>query len=175
MTKYNLVNPYIDGNINTSVKANNELKGAGKMYEKVLAPIFITSAPEFNFSIEGEGKIYHYTVKESVKGDNAKFKIEKFDGKVDNDKFKTKLHEIKIQSGGKSKHKHKSKDDDSSSSSSSSDSPSHYSISRYCYSPYIYTPYTTTGTSYTYTVPILSPTYMLPTTHYYYWNYGFTI
>jgi hypothetical protein len=163
MTKYNLVNPYMDGNLNTSIKASSELKAAGKIYEQVLSPIFITSAPEFNFTIEGGGKLYHFTVKESVKGDDAKFKIEKFNGTVDDAKFKTKLSEIQEQSGGK--HKHKRKDDDSS-SSSSSDSPSYYSINRYCYSPYIYTPYINSGSSIYYTIPIISPTYITPTTYY---------
>jgi hypothetical protein len=167
MTKYNLVNPYIDGNLNTSIKASSELKAAGKIYEQVLAPMFITSAPEFNFTIEGGGELYHYTVKETVKGEDAKFKIEKFNGKVDDAKFKTKLSEIKEQSGGK----HKRKDDDDSSSSSSSDSPPYYSISRYCYSPYVYTPYISTGTSISYTVPVLSPIYVTPTTYYWYWGY----
>lgn len=161
MTKYNLVNPYIDGKMNTSVKAGSELKGAGKIYEKVLAPIFITSAPEFNFTIEGGGQLFHYTVKENVKGNNAKFKIEKFNGKVDNEKFKAKFNEIKTQSGGKSKHKHK---DDDDSSSSSSDSPSYYSINRYCYSPYVYTPYI--NSSFYYTFPIISPAFVTPTTYY---------
>lgn len=127
MTKYNLVNPLIEGNMNTSVKASTELKGAGRMYEKVIAPLLITSAPKFNFTMEGGGKMYHFTVKESVKGDSAKFKIEKFDGEVDENKFKSKLNEVKTQSGGKSKHRHKSKDDDSS-SSSSSDSPDRKSV-----------------------------------------------
>jgi hypothetical protein len=163
MTKYNLVNPYIDGKMNTSVKASNDLKGAGKIYEKVLAPIFITSAPEFNFTIEGDGLLFHYTVKESVKGDNAKFKIEKFNGKVDDAKFKAKFNEIKTQSGGKSKHKSKYDDDDSS-SSSSSDSPSYYSINRYCYSPYVYTPYI--NSTFYYTFPIISPAVVTPTTYY---------
>jgi hypothetical protein len=164
MTKFNLVNPLIDGNIHTSVKANSGLKAAGKIYEKVLAPMFITSAPEFKFSIEGGGKIYHYVVNETVKGDNASFKIEKFDGKIDNEKFKTKLNEIQTQTGGKSKHRHKSKDDDDS-SSSSSDSPPYYSISRYYYSPYIYTPYTYS------TIPIINPTLVTPTTYYYFWGW----
>jgi hypothetical protein len=170
MTKYNLVNPHIEGNVVTSVKAKSDLKGAGKMYEKVIAPLFVTSAPEYNFSIEGGGKIYHYTVKETVKGDSAKFKIEKFGGDVDNKKFIEKLNEIKTQSGGKSKHRHKSKDDDSSSSSSSSDSPSYYSISRYYYSPYIYTPYV----NYT-TIPILNPTLVTPTTYYSIYGFPFMV
>lgn len=156
MTKYNLVNPYIDGNFNTTIKAETVMKAAGKMYEEVLSPLFITSTSQFNFSIEGGGKMYHFSVNEKLKGDNAKFKIEKFNGKVDDSKFITKLNEIKEQSGGKHKNKHK--DDDSS--SSSSDSPSHYSISSYYYSPYIYTPYVNTSFYY---YPFISPTYLTPT------------
>ena len=170
MTKYNLVNPYIDGNLNTNVKAKSVLKAAGKMYEDVLSPLFLTSTPELNFTIEGGGKYYHFTVKETVKGDKAKFKIEEFNGKVDDSKFKTKLNEIQEQSGGKHK-KHKNKDDDDDSSSSSSDSPSHNYISRYYYSPYIYTPYNyvNTGTYYTY-YPVLNYSYVLPTTYYSIWG-----
>jgi hypothetical protein len=167
MTKYKLINPYIDSKMKTTVSASSELQGAGKIYENVLAPIFITSAPEFNFTIEGGGQLYHYTVRETVKGDSAKFKIEQFDGKVDNKKFLEKFNEIKTQSGGKSKHRHRSKDDDSS-SSSSSDSPSYYSINRYCYSPYFYNPYITTGTTY---YPVLSPTVLTPTTVYSIYGY----
>jgi hypothetical protein len=169
MTKYKLINPYIDSKMKTSVNASSDLKGAGKMYEQVIAPLFITSAPEFNFTMEGDGQLYHYTVRETVKGDSAKFKIEKFDGKVDNKKFLEKFNDIKNQnhSGGKSKHR--SKDDDSS-SSSSSDSPSYYSINRYYYSPYFYTPYVTTGTTY---YPVLSPTVLTPTTVYS--IYGFPV
>jgi len=166
MTKYNLVNPLIEGNIKTSIKASNELEGAGKIYEEILAPMFITSVKEFKFSFEGGGKMYHYNVTESVNGDNAKFKIEKFNGVVNDKKFKTKLNEIMEQSGGKSKHKHK-KDDDSSSSSSSDESS--YRFSRYCYSPYIYSPYINTG--YSYTLPYISPTYFYPYSYTYIWGF----
>ena len=162
MTKYNLVNPFIEGNINTTVKASDELKGAGKIYQEILAPMFITSVSEFKFSIEGGGKLYHYNVKESLNGDNAKFKIEEISGKVEVKKLKEKLKELNKendnQDGGKSKHKHK-KDDDSSSSSSSSDE-SYYKFNRFYYSPYIYTPYINTG--YSYTLPYISPTYFYP-------------
>jgi hypothetical protein len=173
MTNYKLVNPLIDGNIKTSVKASSELKAAGKIYEQVLAPLHLTSIEKLNFTIEGGGNFYHYTVNESVKGDKAKFTITKFDGNVNNDKFKQQFNEIKKenQSGGKSKHRRKSKDDDDSSSSSSSDSPSYYSISRYCYSPYIYTPYITTGNFYSYQYPIFDPRYANPNTSI--WFYGY--
>jgi hypothetical protein len=163
MTKYNLVNPYIDGNLETSVKEKTELKAAKKIYEKILAPMFITSAPEFNFSIEGNGKLYHFTVHENVKGDNAKFKITKLNGKVDNNKLMNKIKELNDQTGGKHKRKHK---DDDSSSSSSSESPYFYTISSYYYSPYVYVPYVT---PITYTIPIITPSIVTPTTCYTLW------
>lgn len=164
MTKYKLVNPHIEGNVDITVKAKSELKAAGKMYETVLAPLFLTSAPKFNFTIKANKKYYHYTVSESVNGDKAKYKIHKFNGKVDNTELTDKLNYIKEQSeqnGGKHKHK-----DDSSSSSSDSDSPPFYSISRYYYSPYIYNPIVPTTVPVTFTIPVLSPTYIHPYTYY---------
>jgi len=162
MTKYNLVNPYIEGNMKTSVKASNQLKAAGKIYQDVLAPMFLTSMPNFKFSIEGNGEIFNYNVTENLKGGHVKFKIEEFNGDVDSRKLLSKVKELKneskkdYQDGGKSKHKHK-KDDDSSDSSSSSSDESPYRFSRYCYSPYIYNPYINTG--YSYTLPLFNPIY----------------
>lgn len=160
MTKYNLINPYIDGTLETTIKVSsksNILEAAGQMYKDVLAPIFITTAGDnFNFSMEGGGKIHHFTVSETVSNDNAKFKISEFKGSIDDNKLRKKINEIHEQTGGKRKHRHKN--DDSSSSSSSSDSPSYYSINRYYYSPYIYTPYTTIYPYYT--IPIITPVYI---------------
>jgi hypothetical protein len=166
MTKFKLVNPHIEGNIDITVKAKSELKAAGKMYETVLAPLFLTSAPKFNFTIKSDKKFYHFTVNESVNGDKAKYRIHKFNGKVDNTELNEKLNYFKeqdVQDGGKHKHKHK---DDSSSSSSDSDSPPFYSISRYYYSPYIYTPIVPTTVPVTFTIPVLSPVYLHPYTYY---------
>lgn len=172
MTKYNLVNPYIEGNMKTSVKANNELKAAGKIYQEVLAPMFLTSMPEFNFSIEGDKKVYNYKVTENLKGGNVKFKIEEINGDVDTKKLINKIRDFKNekkQDGGKSKHKHKHKkddDDESSDSSSSSSDESPYRFSRYCYSPYIYNPYINTGYYYT---PLLNPIFFNNESQYYIW------
>jgi len=162
MTQYNLFNPYIEGNMKTSVKASNQLKAACKIYQDVLAPMFLTSMPEFHFSLESEKKVYNYKVTENLKGGDVKFKIEEFNGDVDSKKLLSKVRELKNekkQDGGKSKHKHKHKkdDDDSSDSSSSSSDESPYRFSRYCYSPYIYNPYINTG--YSYTLPLFNPIY----------------
>jgi hypothetical protein len=170
MTKYNLINPYIDGTLETTINVSSKLskiEAAGQMFKDVLAPIFITSVGDnFNFSMEGGGKIHHFTVSETVANDNAKFKISEFKGSVDDNKLRKKINEISDLEGGKRKHRHK--DDDSSSSSSSSDSPSYYSINRYYYSPYIYTPYVNT---YYYTTPIITPVYITPSTVMSFWIY----
>lgn len=163
MTKYKLVNPHIEGNIDITVKAKTQLQAAGKIYDSILSPLFITSAPKFNFTIQGEKKFFHFTVKENVKGDKVKYKIQKFNGTVNNTDFNNKLKSIKEQLDG-GKHKHK---DDSSSSSSDSDSPPYYSISRYCYSPFIYNPIISTNVPVSVNIPVLSPTYIYPYTFYY--------
>ena len=161
MTKYNLINPYIDGTLETKINVSSKssiLDAAGQMYKDVLAPIFITAAGDnFNFSMESGGKMHHFTVSETVSNDNAKFKISEFKGNIDDHKLRKKINEIHELTGGKRKHRHK--DDDSSSSSSSSDSAPYYSINRYYYSPYIYTPYLNTYTTY-YTTPMITPVYL---------------
>ena len=172
MTKYNLINPYIQGTLETAINVSSKLpilEAAGQMYKDILSPMFITSAGEnFNFSMQGGGKIHHFTVSETVNKDNAKFKISEFKGNVDDIKLQKKINEISEQNGGKRKHKHKHKDDDdSSSSSSSSDSPPYYSISRYYYSPYIYNPYVNSYTSTYYTIPLISPLYINNGTNWY--------
>jgi hypothetical protein len=159
MTKYKLVNPHIEGNINTSIKAKSELKAAGKIYDTVLSPLFLTSIPKLNFTIKGGNNYYHYTVTENVAGNKIKYKIQKFEGEINNDKLENLKQQL---SGGKHKRK-----DDSSSSSSSSDSPPYYSISKYCYSPYVYN---YNSLNYSYYMPIFTPTYVTPLTYvmYYY-------
>jgi len=175
MTKYNLINPYIDGSLETTIKVSSKasiLEAAGQMYKEVLSPIFITSVGDnFNFSMQGGSKIHHFTVSETVTNGDAKFKISEFKGNVDNLKLKNKINEIRELVGGKRKHRRRDKDDDdSSSSSSSSDSLPYYSIYRYYYSPYIYTPYN--YTSIYYTSPTISPLYVLPTTNVVYYAYA---
>ncbi len=122
---YHLVNPYIQGNFDTKIKAKNSNEAANIFYTG-LSEHFNNSVNKFYFSIQkgssGDGKLYHYEVKEERNNNEVDISIKKFEGKTNNDKFKNKLGEIKSKlDGGSKKHrKHKKHSDDSSSDSDSS-------------------------------------------------------
>lgn len=122
---YVLVNPHIEGNFKAKIKAKNSNE-AGNLFYKSLSEHFNNSVPRFHFSIQkgssGEGKYYHFEVKEDRTDDEVSFKIrpytipgeteavKRFETKLDN--FKSKFN----QDGGKKKSK-KSRRDDSDDSS----------------------------------------------------------
>jgi hypothetical protein len=113
---YNLVNPFIKGDLKTTVKANNSVEAARILYSN-LSEHFNNNVPKFYFTIQkgksGEGKLYHFKVSEQKNGDEVDFSIRpysipnsskvesEFKGKLIN--FKSKIEENKV--GGKSKAK----------------------------------------------------------------------
>jgi hypothetical protein len=135
VNSYILVNPHIEGAFKRKIKATNSQE-ASNIFYKNLSEHFNNSVPSFNFSIHkgssGNGKFYHFQVKESRKNKEVTFSInaitlqeeekliERFKKNLEN--FKSKFN----QSGGKNKkhRKYKKKNDDSSSSSSSDSSSS---------------------------------------------------
>lgn len=114
---YQLVNPYIDGQLDTTFSGSSPLKAATKCWSK-LSSMFTNCVPNFAFTLQEGGKLYHFIVNEKV--DNSgkvSFKIKPYD-KADNSKVDAFLRRIeKLQDGGK--RKKKSDDDDSSSDSDS--------------------------------------------------------
>jgi hypothetical protein len=64
---YCLVNPHIEGEIDTKIKSNNSLKAA-KVFYKNLSQHFNNNIPKFYFTVQkggsGNGKYYHFVVKE---------------------------------------------------------------------------------------------------------------
>ena len=145
---YNLVNPFIQGSIKTSVKADNSVKAANKLYENI-SEHFNNDVPLLNITIQKgtNGKFYHFQIKEKKANQEIDWSVEPYVLK-DNNKvksFKNKLNNFKnkIKVGGK-----KDKDKDSS-SESSIDSPHRnykkyyyntatFPISYFWYDPYIY-------------------------------------
>jgi hypothetical protein len=110
---YNLVNPYIKGDLKTSVRANNSIEAARKLYAS-LSEHFNNNIPKFYFSIQkgksGEGKFYHFKVSEQKNGDEVDFAIKPYSipssSKVESE-FKGRLttfkSRIENKVGGKSK------------------------------------------------------------------------
>ena len=157
---YLLVNPHIEGNFNSKIKAKNSNEAANIFY-KNLSEHFNNSVPKFHFTIQkgssGEGKYYHFEVKESRKENEVSFKVNEMNLATDADSmesFKSRLEGFKAkfnQDGGK-KHK-KSHKKDSSDSSDSSDwdassdefyrrakqyLPTNQPIYYWWYDPYVY-------------------------------------
>lgn len=156
---YLLVNPHIEGNFNSKIKAKNSNEAANIFY-KNLSEHFNNSVPKFHFTIQkgssGDGKYYHFEVKESRTDNEVSFKVNsmKVSGEGESmDSFKSRLENFKAkfnQDGGK-KHKksskHDSDDSDSSDWDASSDDfyrraksylPVNQPIYYWWYDPYVY-------------------------------------
>lgn len=120
---YTLVNPYIVGNMDTTIKALSPIDAAKKLYSK-LSQFFNNNLPQFFFTIKkdnnsdmltgGGSDLHHFIVSEKKHGDTVDFKIAPYDLKDKSriNTFVNKLNQFKNkQNGGFS-------EDDSSSSSS---------------------------------------------------------
>ncbi len=155
---YVLVNPHIEGNFKSKIKAKNSQEAANIFY-KNLSEHFNNFVPKFHFTIQkgssGDGKLSHFEVKEQMEDKEVTFKVrpmsikgeeeavQSFKSRLDN--FKAKLN----QDGGKKKAKKSSKhdlDDDSDFDDSSDDFyrraksyvPTTQPIYYWWYDPYLY-------------------------------------
>lgn len=109
---YRLVNPHIEGDFKSKMKADNSMVAARSFY-KNLSQHFNNNIPKFYFTIQkggsGKGKYYHFLVKELKEDDEVKFNIEPYSIPEDVQSlktFETKLTSFKSkfnQSGGKRK------------------------------------------------------------------------
>jgi hypothetical protein len=131
---YRLVNPHIEGELKTTLKSANSMNAA-KTFYKNLSEHFNNNIPSFYFTIQkgtsGNGKYYHFVVKESKNKNEVDFKVEPYVISDNNltEGFKKRLDTFKSkfeQAGGKSnksrKHKKSKKSRKDSSDSSDSDS-----------------------------------------------------
>lgn len=126
MSQYELVNPYIIGDMNTIYDGSSPIKAATKCWNK-LSSHFNNDVPQFSFSLKNvkNGTMYHFNANE--KNDNGKvnyelsqFKINKKDEDIISQKIShLKDGNYKVLKGGR--RSYQDEDSDSSSSSSSSD------------------------------------------------------
>lgn len=155
VNKYHLVNPHIDGDFESTANAKNSNEAANKLYSR-LSEHFNNSVPVFYFTIQkgssGEGKYYHFQVKENRHNNEVNFSIKPYtvDDESAIQQFESKLENYKNkQAGGKKSRKAKKaskrhEDSDDFDSSSSSDyyvrpstslsQPIYY----WWYDPYVY-------------------------------------
>ena len=75
---YRLINPHIEGDMRTKVKAKNSVEAAKIIYTN-LSEHFNNNLPKFNFTIQkgssGKGKYYSFQTKEIKNGEDVKFSI----------------------------------------------------------------------------------------------------
>ena len=156
---YRLINPHIEGSINTVVNSRNAF-GAGKKLYNTISTHFTNQVDDFYMTVQNveNSELSHFKIEET-RGENGvvDFNLIKLDKNFD-DKLEKKLirnvEELnkQSQSGGRHRHgrsHHRSRrDDDSPSSSSSSSSSSDY-YNKFNYFPiqpishftYFYLPY----------------------------------
>jgi hypothetical protein len=177
VNSYVLVNPHIEGSFKRKIKAQNS-REASNVFYKSLSEHFNNSVPTFHFTIQkgssGDGKYFHFEVKESRKNKEVNFSINPMTIQGEQDtlqRFKKNLSNFKSkfsQDGGKHKKHHKKhdKDDDSSSSSDSSDSDFYIKAKKsynttqpiyyWWYDPYLYNiDYLYVPTFYSYVTPYI--------------------
>jgi hypothetical protein len=160
-TKYTLLNPTILGDFKSQIKAKNSSQAA-KIFYTNLSEHFNNTVPLFHFTIQkggsGNGKFYHYEVKEEKENNTVNFKIKQLENipttAAEMKPFVDKLEKFKqkMEQGGgdkkkkRSKHKSKRYDDSSDSDSDSDDfykrvrtyKPVNQPIYYWWYDPYVY-------------------------------------
>jgi len=148
MTRFELINPTIIGDLNTQVTTKSPDSAIKKIWENVSHNI-MGNVPNLYVTLReiGTKKLHHYKIQEKV--DNSKNAIIEYNklhlklNVKDKNTFLEKINNISVQSGsGKDRKKHK---DDSSSDSDSDDEfykfmkfRKNTPISMYWYTPYLY-------------------------------------
>jgi hypothetical protein len=163
---YRLINPYIEGNVDTIVRAKDSYNAGKKLYKNI-SKHFTNSVDSFNMSAQNidTKKLTHYAIHEKMGKDGGiDYDITRLSGnfpKASENNLVKSVDKIEKQSGGKKHHRRR---DDSSSTSSSSDSDYlHFNIP---YSPitnFVYYSLPYYKLYVTDTSPIITTNFSLPT------------
>lgn len=121
---YRLINPYIDGSVDTLVTSRNAFNASKKIYKEI-STYFTNNLERINMTLQNAetGKLYHFSVNEKLEknGDKMKvdYKIDQLEGNLSPEiekKLIKAVENIDKQKGG-----YRYDDSDSSSDSDSSD------------------------------------------------------
>jgi len=145
---YRLINPYIEGSVETVVRAKNSFNAGKKLYNTI-SQYFTNSVDNFFMTVQNveTGDQTHFKVNESMQREgNVDFNLTKLEGKFPpeiEEKLLVNVEKLRKQAGGKH---HRHRRDDSSSSSSSDSSSDDDDFFRYQRQPinrvvYWYMPY----------------------------------
>ena len=129
MPTFELVNPFVVGNMKKSFNANTSKDAASNAWNS-LSQYITNNVPKFAFTIRkvDSGKLYHYVVKEKLAKDKSvNFSIKELNlslTKEQESAFINQLEKLELSSQGKLVGGKKSSKESSSSDSSSTDSES---------------------------------------------------
>lgn len=127
MPTFELVNPYIIGDIKKTFDKPSGSEAAGEAWGK-LSKYITNNVPKFAFTLKriNDGKLFHYLVKEKVaKNKLVNYSIKEMSinlSKVEESNFIKHIDSLQTQLGGKKKEKKEEEEEDEDSSSDSSDS-----------------------------------------------------
>jgi hypothetical protein len=149
MEEYRLINPLVQGEFQTNIKAASSNEAAQKYWNE-LSRYFTNNIDNFAFTLQRGGrggKCSHYRVKEKVMGNNVEFTISKLKNGIKKEHEQQLIELYNSQHGGKKHKKSKHRSRDSSSSSSDSSNVKHiyhhnninpYPIVTWDYAPFVY-------------------------------------
>lgn len=115
---YRLINPIIEGSVDTVVKAKNSFSAGKKIYN-VISGYFTNHVKDFNMTIQNidTKALSHFNVNEKMSDDSkVDYDLVKLEGELPKDVEKKLLETVDKQMGGR-----RNRDDSSDSDSSSSD------------------------------------------------------
>lgn len=112
---YQLVNPSIKGDFPTTFSASTPFEAANNAW-KSLSSYFTNNVPKFPFTLQSlkDNKLFHFLVKEDVKGDQVNYKITELklkDEQKANDTLKKNVQEFNKKYGG-SRRRRRDRDED---------------------------------------------------------------
>lgn len=139
---YRLMNPYIEGSLDTVIRAKNSFSAGKKLYSAI-SNYFTNHVDNFYMTVQNveTNDLTHFRISEKRDDEGTvDFKIIKLDEKFDSDtnkKIITGIEKMTRQEGGK-RHRSLIKDNDSSSSSSSSSDSDYFKFPVQPISKFIY-------------------------------------
>jgi hypothetical protein len=117
MVNYKIVNPFIEGDFDSTVDGNTAIDAASEAWNKISEHIS-NNVPSFAFTLQKVkgGSLHHFIVQENLlEGGQVDFKISPLKLKLKKkelEQFKKSINKLEKQSGGKRKKRYKDDDDD---------------------------------------------------------------
>ncbi len=130
-SNYKFVNPHIEGDFKNLFSGKNHIDAARVAWEK-LSTNFTNNLPKFAFTLEkvGDGKLYHFLVKEKINNGSVTYKINGIDlNSREVDRLREKIGSL--QKGGKRKRDRSDDDLDLDDDDELDDSDDMYNMIRY--------------------------------------------